>query len=298
MPPTKALAKIGPHGVTQRARAAGWSDEEVRLIKAACSAQDMSDDEFNTFLYVSWERGLNPLKKEIYAIRRDGKITYQSSIDGFRVTAARTGLHAGTDDAIFTGAPGEAGFAASVTVYKLVGGLRCPFVATARWSEYYPGEKLGFMWRKMPHGQIAKCAESLGLRKGFPESLGGIYTTDEMAQAGADSSDADIIDTTAQAIAMQGALPSPEAHHDLCGCNKCMPAPDEAAPVEVITNKQRARLFAQAREWGIGEPQIREIVKDMVGIESTKQFPRSRYGELEARVAAAAVGKPEAEVKA
>lgn len=297
--PTKALAKIGPHGVTQRARAAGWSDEEIRMIKAACSAQDMSDDEFNTFLYVSWERGLNPLKKEIYAIRRDGKITYQTAIDGFRVTAARTGLHAGTDDSVLAGEKAKTGFAATVTVYKLVGGMRCPFVATARWEEYVPGGKQAFMWTKMPASQLSKCAEALALRKAFPESLAGIYTHDEMAQAGPGvGGDEDVIETTAQDVTIPAALPAPEAHHDLCGCNRCMPAPDEAAPVEVISDKQRRYLFGKAREWGVDEPMIRAIVRDMIGVESTKHFPRARFGELEARVAAAAVGKPEAEVKA
>jgi hypothetical protein len=28
----------------------------------------------------------------------------------------------------------------------------------AFWKEFYPGEKLGFMWRKMPNIILAKCA--------------------------------------------------------------------------------------------------------------------------------------------
>ncbi len=37
----------------------------------------------------------------------------------------------------------------------------------ARWSEYKPSSD-DFMWQKMPHGQLAKCAEALALRKAFP----------------------------------------------------------------------------------------------------------------------------------
>jgi hypothetical protein len=44
----------------------------------------------------------------------------------------------GTDDAIFQGLPGEPGFLATVTVYRLVHGEKCPFTATARMSEYMP----------------------------------------------------------------------------------------------------------------------------------------------------------------
>jgi hypothetical protein len=73
-----------------------------------------------------------------------------------------------------------------VTVYKIIGNVRCPFTASARWDQYYPGDEQGFMWRKMPHLMLGKCAEALALRKAFPAELSGLYIKEEMDQADAE----------------------------------------------------------------------------------------------------------------
>ena len=109
-------------------------------------------------------------------------MTIQTAIDGFRSIADRTGQYCSSDDPIFEEKDGKL-TKATVTVGKRVQGVEGKFTATARWDEYYP-DKNTFMWDKMPYTMLGKCAEALALRKAFPQQLSGLYTGDEMDQAG------------------------------------------------------------------------------------------------------------------
>lgn len=166
-----------------------FSGDEIDLIKNVI-AKGATDDELKLFLHQCRRTGLDPLAKQIYFQKRrnnkTGKetMTIITAIDGHRLVADRTGLYAGNDDPVFDNEsePNKA----TVTVYKIVGGIRCPFTATARWDEYVPYDD--FMWKKMPCHMLGKCAEGLALRKAFPAELSGLYTDTEMQQADRDSS--------------------------------------------------------------------------------------------------------------
>lgn len=180
-----------------RAVTVGWSDDQRKLMDQTIF-RGFTQPEAAFCLYQAQRLGLDPLARQIHFIKRKSKhgdetISIQTAIDGYRLISDRTGKYAGSDDYRFDeglteyehiksgrGKPETA----TVTVYKLIGIERCPFTATARWSEYFPGEKQGFMWEKMPYLMIGKCAEALALRKAFPAELGGVYIDEEMAQAG------------------------------------------------------------------------------------------------------------------
>lgn len=163
--------------------------DQLDLIKRTI-AVGATADELKLYLYDCARQGVHPLDKLIHYTKRSGKYTPITSIDFMRIRAADTGDYAGSDDAHFDAellpslAPDHSKppRAASVTVWRLVQGQRCAFTATARWSEYKP-EANDFMWKKMPHTMLAKCAEALALRKGFPRQLAGLYAKEEMDQA-------------------------------------------------------------------------------------------------------------------
>ena len=162
-----------------------YSRAQLNQIKEVY-AKGANDVEFANFILVSARTGLDIFKKQIYLVPRwDSRLgkeifTPQAGIDGFRAVAERTGKYAGNDDPQFEGEEAGHPLKALVSVYKIVEGVRCPFTATARWSEYFPGEKIGFMWKSKPHIMLGKCAEALALRKAFPNIIQGFYESAEM----------------------------------------------------------------------------------------------------------------------
>lgn len=158
---------------------------QVELLKRTI-AKGATDDELALFLGQCRRTGLDPFAKQIYLVKRwDSKkqqevMAIQVGIDGYRLIADRTGKYSGNDDPIFDSEAEPK--KATVTVYKNIDGARCAFTATARWEQYYPGEKQGFMWKRMPHLMLGKCAEALALRKAFPAELSGLYIAEELDQ--------------------------------------------------------------------------------------------------------------------
>jgi phage recombination protein Bet len=148
-------------------------------------APDLSDAELQLFAFVANRSGLDPFAKQVYAVKRAGKVTFQTGIDGYRSTAERTGEYDGSDEPEF--GPDKDGHPewARVTVYRYRNGRRVGQSATAFWAEFHPGQDGTGMWKKMPRNQLAKCAEALALRKAFPFVLADLYTSEEMDQADA-----------------------------------------------------------------------------------------------------------------
>lgn len=169
----------------------GYSDAQLEIIRQVAAA-GCDDYEIAQLLIVAQQTGLNPLLRQIYMIKRWNKTQRrevampQTSIDGFRATADRTGKYVPGRDSTYT--YDDAGNLVSATAHikKFAGGAWHEVAVTAYWSEYAQMTKDGKLfetWAKMPHVMLSKCAEALALRRAFPAELSGVYTADEMAQA-------------------------------------------------------------------------------------------------------------------
>lgn len=167
--------------------------QEAALQQLGVQANSPAD--VAVFFHQAKRSGLDPFKREIYMITRQGKATIQTGIDGFYKIADRatraTGGTWGIPETLWCGEDGQwtdvwlsrqAPAAAKVTVER--NGARFTTVAvTAEYMATGRDGKPSNLWAKMPARMIAKCAEALAIRRAFPDDLSGLYTSEEMAQA-------------------------------------------------------------------------------------------------------------------
>lgn len=212
--------------------------------------------EMQIFFHQVKRTGLDPFARQIYGLPRKGRLSIQTSIDGFRLVADRAcqqrGWTRSEEDTVWydkTGKEHTVWLAqeppAAARYTAVVGTTNGPgrFSAVARFDEYRAG---GPMWDKMSALMIAKCAEALALRKAFPQDLSGLYTDDEMAQAAGQSSN-------------RQAAPAPQDPWSAKA--EQVPARDWTAEADALTDREALlALYREALAAAAGKAVLDHIV--------------------------------------
>lgn len=163
--------------------------DNIELLKntLAGTTDPLTDNELQLVIYQATRTGLDPLSRQIYPMKNKGRLTFITSIDGYRLIAERTGKYRGQVGPFWCGEDGEwkdvwlaEGQPAAAKVGVLKDGNDEPTWGVARFKSYNKGSG---QWPIMGDVMIAKCAEALALRKAFPHELGSVYTQEEMDQA-------------------------------------------------------------------------------------------------------------------
>ena len=175
-------------------------------------AKDCNPTEFNQFIHIANQVGLDPLRKQIYAFvfNKDKpekrQLTIVTGIDGFRSVARRTGDFRPADEVPKFTFDAELedentnplGIVdCTVTTYFYSHGDWHPVPHRVDWAAYAPLKEIWEnnrptgkfkldvnkkRWRIDPKGMLAKCAEAGSIRKAFPDDFSSIYEHNEIDQ--------------------------------------------------------------------------------------------------------------------
>lgn len=178
-----------------------WENPEVIKALKQTLAQGLTDAEFMLYAEHCKATRLNPFKKEVWAVKGksytnnrgehvEGKLQIMTGINGFFAIANSNPLFDGEESGLIDPSgdyksqayPGDNFIGAWCKVYRK--DRRVPIEGVAMLSEYDkstdPKYSQGGIWRSMKRVMIIKCAQSVALRKSFPQELNGLYTAEEM----------------------------------------------------------------------------------------------------------------------
>jgi len=233
-----------------------FDDEQIALIKRQIAPAGTTNDELQMFLAYAQRTCLDPFSRQIYLSERRANVNGQwvvsrkpeVTIDGFRLVAERTGKYAGQIGPEWCGTDGvwrdvwledKAPSAARIGVLRH--DFTQPVYSVALYREYSQTNKEGqpnSMWKKYPSVMLAKCAESLALRRAFPRELSGLYTREEMPDEREDGKQAAANVAEQRIHQLTKAVPPPE-----------MECPSDPLPsVEAMERRAAKPVTARAQK--------------------------------------------------
>ena len=144
--------------------------EKLKLIKSTI-AKDCTDTELSLLLYQADRLGLDPLQKQIWAVKYEGKAALIFvGRDGYLQFAHKSGQFDGMDTTL----EGEGDNAIATTkVFRK--DMSHPITVSVKMKEY---NKYMGTWVQMPETMLKKVSQAQALRQAF--AISGVYSPEEM----------------------------------------------------------------------------------------------------------------------
>lgn len=264
--------------------AVAWDEQQLEIIRQQI-APNCTASELALFAQVCARTGLDPFARQVYAIKRGNKMSIQTSIDGFRLIAERTGVYAGQLGPYWCGDDGQwvevwlkdqPPSASKVAVLRK--DWQEPLWAVARFNSYNQGQGL---WQRMPDLMIAKVAESLALRRAFPAEMSGLYTAEEMNQSDDnrrarpvlihDANQVDVIDESNVVI---------DDANNAQIIDATTGEINDVASANVVTPAQLRMIQAKANRLGMQPEELRAMSHYAFGVESSRDLTKQQASSL------------------
>lgn len=175
-------------------------DESTKALIRKVAAQGSTDEEFATLMHLSGEYNLDPLKKEIWFMKYNGKATIITSRDGYlKIANADPSFDGMEGDVVYIGDTltkrddtslhivyGENHFkydknqitGAFCNIYRK--DRSKPTTVFVSFKDY---KKESPIWNQYTNAMILKVAESMALKRAF--ALSGLASSEELEDKGA-----------------------------------------------------------------------------------------------------------------
>jgi len=138
-------------------------------------ARDLTDPEFQLFAEICKSSGLNPFKREVWAIKTGGRLHVTTGINGYMAIANNHPQYDGMEIEVEMTA--DRPVRAICKVHRK--DRKFPSVGVALMSEF---GKSSPVWVQMPTVMLTKVAKCIALREAFPQELNGTYSEDEVPE--------------------------------------------------------------------------------------------------------------------